>query len=187
VRVAAAGDERGWNEIVGRFERPLRVVARSHRLNDQDTADAIQTTWLRLLEHIGRLRSPRQLDAWLTTTARREALRISAASRRNVPTGPGELAAELVDDSDPDARLVTDERDRALRVALRRLPARKQVLLRLLATDPQPTYEELSAALDMPIGSIGPSRARALEHLEKEFERQLRAPGRVERPVTPAA
>jgi DNA-directed RNA polymerase specialized sigma24 family protein len=64
-----------------------------------------------------------------------------------------------------------EQRDAALWRAFDRLPARDQALLRLLVTDPQPSYQEISAALDMPIGSIGPTRARSLERLRVELAR----------------
>jgi DNA-directed RNA polymerase specialized sigma24 family protein len=67
-------------------------------------------------------------------------------------------------------RLLTSERHAELRRALCRLGARHQALLRLLAADPAPSYEQIGAALDMPIGSIGPTRARALDRLRRELD-----------------
>jgi DNA-directed RNA polymerase specialized sigma24 family protein len=55
----------------------------------------------------------------------------------------------------------------ALAGALQILPPKCQQLLRLLATDPPASYEQVSAILDMPIGSIGPTRARCLERLRR--------------------
>ena len=45
-----------------------------------------------------------------------------------------------------------------------------QSLLRILIGDPAPSYEEVSEALDMPVGSIGPTRGRALERLRQELQ-----------------
>ena len=39
----------------------------------------------------------------------------------------------------------------------------------MLAADPRPSYEEIAGALGMPIGSIGPTRARALERLRRAY------------------
>ena len=66
------------------------------------------------------------------------------------------------------------ERDTELWASFSRLPTRDQALLRLLAVDPSPSYQEISAALGMPIGSIGPTRARALERLRRELSRASR-------------
>lgn len=167
VRAAAAGDRRAWETLVGRFERLVWAVARAHRLSGADAADVVQTTWLRLVEHLDRVQDPERLGAWLATTARRECLRSLRSARREVPTDDGRL--ELVDDEELEVRISDARRDRALWAAFRKLPPRGQALLRLLASDPQPSYREISAALGMPIGSIGPTRARALEQLRAEL------------------
>ncbi len=61
------------------------------------------------------------------------------------------------------------ERDALLHRALGRLGDRCRTLLRLLATEPPPAYEEISTILEMPIGSIGPTRGRCLEQLRAEL------------------
>jgi hypothetical protein len=98
----------------------------------------------------------------LSTTARRECLRTLRQSARQLPT---EELPETVTDTQLDAALLVEERDRALWQAFGGLSERCQSLLRLLVADPPPSYDEVSAALDMPIGSIGPTRQRCLERL----------------------
>ncbi|MEA2271122.1 MAG: hypothetical protein QOC64_3732 [Solirubrobacteraceae bacterium] len=170
AREAARGDERAWNTLVDEFAGLVWAVVRAHRLSDADGADVVQATWLALVEHLDGLRDVERVGAWLATTARRECLRVLRMSRRQVPTaddfpeGPSE-SVEIAAD------LMLEQRDAALWRAFDRLPARDQALLRLLVTDPQPSYQEISAALDMPIGSIGPTRARSLERLRVELAR----------------
>ncbi len=170
VRAAAAGNEPAWNRLVETYAGLVWAVARSHRLSDADAADVAQATWLRLLEHLDDLRDPERVGAWLATTARRECLRLMRAGHRQLPCGD-----DLPEPVDPggsvDDALLTGERDAALWAAFGRLRPSDQALLRLLAADPQPSYGEVSAALDMPVGSIGPTRARALERLRAELSR----------------
>jgi RNA polymerase sigma factor (sigma-70 family) len=170
VRRAATGEREAWSQIVEEFEGMLRAVARRHRLADADAADVAQTTWLRLAENLTRLQEPARVGAWLVTTARRECLRTIRASSRELPDAepPEPVRPDLrpVDD-----RLLEAERDAALWSAFGRLPRRDQALLQMLVADPQPSYEEIGAALEMPIGSIGPTRARALARLRGELER----------------
>jgi hypothetical protein len=45
------------------------------------------------------------------------------------------------------------------------MPDRCQRLLLVLMTDPPPSYQDVAETLSMPIGSIGPTRARCLERL----------------------
>jgi len=171
VTAAAAGDEGAWNALVQEFNGLLWGVARAHRLSDADAADVVQATWLRLLEHLGHLRDSSRVGAWLATTARRESLRVLRESGRVVQFGDDEPEPES-DAISPDDALLERERDRALWQAFTRLRGRDQALLRLLVADAEPSYEEIAAALDMPIGGIGPTRQRALQRLRDELDTQ---------------
>jgi RNA polymerase sigma factor (sigma-70 family) len=170
VARARHGDERAWAELVARYSGLIWSVTRAHRLGDADAADVAQATWMTLLEHLDAVREPAAVGGWIATTARRECLRVLRRGERVV------ISADVPDRADegaqPDARLLASERDAALWAALGRLSARDQALLRMLAGDPAPSYEEIGAALGMPIGSIGPTRARALDRLRRELDRQ---------------
>jgi RNA polymerase sigma factor (sigma-70 family) len=168
VAAAAAGDEGAWNELVERFGGLLWSIARSYRLNAADAADVTQATWLRLLEHLGQIREPAQVGAWLATTARRECLRLLRSRGREVPGEAGEV--EALDDP-PETAALAAERDTLLWAALAELPPRCQRLLRVLMASPPPSYAEVAQALGMPIGSIGPTRARCLDCLRRRSAR----------------
>ena len=164
VRDAAAGDQAAWDRLVERFNGLVWSVARAHRLAGADASDVVQTTWLRLVENLDRLQDPERVGAWLATTARRECLRTLRLSARVLPTET-ELLPDPGTDAPLGAALLAEERDRALWAAFGGLSERCQALLRLLVADPPPSYEDVGAALDMPIGSIGPTRQRCLERL----------------------
>ena len=159
---AATNDEQSWARLVDRFSGLVWSIARSFGLGDADTADVSQTVWLRLAEHLDRIEQPERVGAWLATTARRESLRTLRHSARQVPT---EELPESAGGAHVDAALLVQERDRALWQAFGGLSERCQTLLRILVADPPPSYDEVSAALDMPIGSIGPTRQRCLDRL----------------------
>ncbi len=166
LAASAAGEQAAWDELVRRFSGLVWSVARGYRLQVGETDDAVQNTWLRLVENLGRISEPERLGGWLATTTRRECLQLL---RRRGRTGyPTDVLDTLeVDDAAPalDAALLDDERDAALWAAVHALPGRCWALLRTLMASPPPSYAEVSAALDMPIGSIGPTRARCLEQL----------------------
>jgi RNA polymerase sigma factor (sigma-70 family) len=168
VRAAAAGDHGAWNALVERFGSTVWAIARSYRLNAADAADVSQTTWLRLVEHLDRIEQPERVGAWLATTARRESLRVFRLSGRQVPSGD-DLDVMLDPAPTPplDHRLVAGERDQLVSELVDQLPARSRLLLRMLSADSPLSYKEISEALSMPIGSIGPTRARALDQLRK--------------------
>ena len=168
VQEAAAGQQDAWDALVDRFAGLVWAIARGHGLSVADAADVSQTTWLKLAEHLHRIREPERIGGWLSTTARNESLRVRRVSRRHVTVA---TVTELPDDpavSSADCRLLESERDAALWQAFDNLPAPCKVLLRTLMADPAPSYVEVSAALGMPIGSIGPRRNRCLDRLRKQ-------------------
>ena len=167
------GDQQAWNAIVDRYTNLLWSVARGHRLGTADAADVVQTTWLRLVEHLQEIREPDRLTAWLITTARRESLRLVGIARREDVGGADDLAANMPDERDGpvDAGLLLDERDALLWHCFGQLNERCQQILRALMASPPPSYAEVSSALELPVGSIGPTRGRCLDRL-----RELAAP-----------
>jgi RNA polymerase sigma factor (sigma-70 family) len=168
---AAAGDQEAWDALVDGFSNLLWAVARAHRLDDADCADAVQTAWLRLLENLTRITDPERLGAWLSTTVRRECLRLLRRSGREY-VSDAEAFADIPQPgaADLDAGLLLEERDAALWTLFEGVPERCRRLLRVLMAEPAPSYQEVSAALDMPIGSIGPTRQRCLERLRRHLE-----------------
>ncbi len=166
---AARGDDAAWKALVEQFSGLIWSVTRAYRLGSADAADVFQTTWLRLAEHIGRLDHPEYVGAWLATTARRESLRASRASARVVLTDDAVLGALEGGEATPEQAVLLSERSDLLWRAFRTLPARCQLLLRLLMATPAPSYAEVAAALDRPVGSIGPTRARCLRLLREKL------------------
>ena len=168
VPAARQGDRRAWDAIVDRFLPLVCAIIRHHRLGDADGDDASQTVWLRLVEHLGDLREPDALPGWIRTTARNECLRLLAARGRVRPVDPQDpVGLDAVELDVADEELLAAERRHLLREALAELPAARRELLRLLLADPPVGYEEISARLGIPVGSIGPTRARALEQLRR--------------------
>ena len=164
LRAAAQGDQGAWSTIVSRYEALVWATARAHRLSRADAADVAQTTWLRLVENLDRIREPERLAGWLATTARRECLRHIRLNNREQPSDAAD-DFEAPDGDEPLRGVFLGERDSALCRAFGRLSERCQSLLRLLVADDEPSYEAIGAALDMPIGAIGPTRMRCLEKL----------------------
>ena len=169
LRAASEGDQEAWNAITDRFTSLLWSVARSYRLGSDDAEDVVQNTWLRLLENLTKIDNPEALPGWLATTARREALGILRRRGRTVLTRDEDLGVDLADPASTqlDSALLEDERDVELWASFAKLPERCQQLLRVLMAVDRPVYAEVSAAFDMPIGSIGPTRMRCLERLRK--------------------
>lgn len=168
LRAAADGDRAAWSELVGRYGRMIFAVARRVGLSRADAGDVCQTTWLRLTQHLDSIHDPERVGAWLATTARREAIRISQRARRTTPRDQIETVLPATHDR-LDYAWVNHDRDRILHQVCAELPETARTLLSLLMSDPPLSYRQLSRITGMPIGSIGPTRARILSRLRDEL------------------
>jgi RNA polymerase sigma factor (sigma-70 family) len=168
---AADGDRQAWERLVDQYARLIWSITGEFRLAESDAADVAQTTWLRLLEHIHRIQYPDRVGSWLAATARNECLRSIAAHKRVVlGHDDGDLDNAAALEPDVDARLIADERAQVVQDAMSSLPRRWQRLLELLMADPPVSYAEISDQLDLPIGSIGPTRGRCLARLRVQLQ-----------------
>ena len=167
VASAIRGDQEAWNSIVDRYLPLVMSVVRSCRMTEKDGEDVSQTVWLRLVENLDRIRDPQALPAWIVRTTKNESLRVLRQRSRAVPVDPVEgRALDSVPDPDEiDLELLRCERAQALRDGLAELTADHQELLLLLVADPPLSYEAIGRQLGMPVGSIGPTRARCLAKL----------------------
>lgn len=165
LRRVVDGDQRAWDDLVGHFGGLVWSVARGYRLGAL-TDDVVQTVWLRLAENCERIREPDRLAGWLATTTRNEALRVAKKQQKSYSMGdiPEQADAsvsmldELAADSDTLAHVLE---------AFSQLNDKDKELLRLLCTVPPLDYASIAETLGRSIGSIGPSRDRALKKLRK--------------------
>ncbi len=165
IKAARQGDEDALGQIVTELSPLLWQVARAAGLDSQDAEDVLQTVWLRLVAHLDDIHDSAALTGWLVTTAKREAWRVRAVGRRQLPADR-ELFAERPDEGPgSEEQVIVDEQRRALWAAIGRLSKRCQDLLRILAFVPRPDYTAVAAALGMRVGSIGPTRGRCLAKL----------------------
>jgi RNA polymerase sigma factor (sigma-70 family) len=162
------------DRLVPRHDRRLRRVARAYGLSTWDVDDVVQATWLQYLEHGDALREPSALGAWLETTARRLSLRVLQRRVREQLTATGDASA--AGGAEPEPELLAAERRSLLFGAVAGLPDRQRRLMRMLVLRPELSYEEVGRRLAMPVGSIGPTRARCLDRLSRDVRlRALRA------------
>jgi RNA polymerase sigma factor (sigma-70 family) len=174
VRAAAQGDQAAWNTLVDRFAGLLWSIARRYWLSEADAADACQMTWLKLLEHLDSIKDPARLPGWLSTTCQRECLALLRRAGRTVPVcDEGFLDTRSAPSEGTDHPVLVAEANRTLWAAFGRLNERCQRLLRVLVADAEegpPSYQGAAVTLGMPVGSLGPTRARCLDRLRKLLE-----------------
>jgi RNA polymerase sigma factor (sigma-70 family) len=169
VCAARSGDHAAWTSLVRRFDRSLRAIARSYHLAPADIDDVVQATWLSMLEDIERVREPAAIAGWLATTTRRHAMRVLQKRARERLSDDPRLGERSVTDGPEEILLAAERRD-VLAAALATLPERHRRLMTVLGTRPAVDYSHVSELLSMPLGSIGPTRTRALARLSRNHQ-----------------
>jgi RNA polymerase sigma factor (sigma-70 family) len=165
------GDSSAWRELVDQYEPLLRRLARQYRLSGQDMEDVVQLTWLRCLEHIDQITHADRLRGWLATVCRRESIRLATKGRREIALGE-QSVTRLVDNGqeelDPGAEMARRDAHDWLSRAIRALPQKQQLVLTELLKEESRSYLDLSRRLGLPMGSIGPTRQRAIARLRQD-------------------
>ena len=168
VTRASGGEQGAWHELVDRYAPLVYTICTRYRLSNHDIEDVGQNVWLLLVEQLGKLREPAALPGWLATTTARECLRVVTAASKAERLGTGlDDSVLFVDDAVIDEEILVAERNAALRAAFTELPPRCQQLLSMLISDPPHSYTEINAKTGIPVGSIGPQRARCLERMRR--------------------
>ncbi|WP_258022326.1 RNA polymerase sigma factor [Streptomyces anatolicus] len=165
------GNQESWNRIVDRYTPLIWAIARGHRLSTADCQDVSQTTWMRVIQHLGKLRDPEKLAHWISVSARRESLKHIQKSGRSTPIEDPEVFDRPQPSSNQPEETALDRetRDEVL-LAYCSLSPKCQALLGLLVAEPPMSYDEVSATLGLARGSIGPMRGRCLKHLQRALE-----------------
>jgi RNA polymerase sigma factor (sigma-70 family) len=161
-------DQRAWRDLVNRLKGVAWKVIYSYDLSEEDRNDAFASTFFRLHERLATVREPEKLPGWVATTARNEANTVSRRRSKLVPMA--ELPLRTVDHGDHGEGLESDELRTALYAAFSSLSPEHQALMRMLSADPPIGYDEISRVLNLPHGSIGPTRARCLQRLRTSPE-----------------
>ncbi|MET9257691.1 RNA polymerase sigma factor [Streptomyces sp. NPDC048182] len=177
VRSAADGDAAAWKSLVDGLGPLVWSVVRAHGLSDADAHEVYQTAWFRFAQHLGRIREPEKTGSWLASTARHECLKLLRASQRLTPTDDVRILDRPSEERTPEESVLDSEEAAAQTERVRRLwrefeelGERCRRLLRVLMASPPPSYQEVSAALGIAVGSIGPIRQRCLRRLRSRLE-----------------
>jgi len=174
VAACLRGEAAGWENLLDRYGALIYSIPLKYGLPPSDAADVFQSVCVTLLEKLDTIRAARGLAAWIITTTSRQCLVVSRRRRREQARSAGEvwLAHERgMPDPDllPEDELLSLERQHIVRAAVDKLSPRCRTLIEALFTDAteQQTYQQLADGLGVPMNSLGPTRARCLEHLRR--------------------
>jgi RNA polymerase sigma factor (sigma-70 family) len=167
-----AGNGPSWEALIKRYRRLIYSIPNKFRFLPADCDDVFQTIVVKLLEHLGELKDESKVSSWLITTTTRYCIQVRSLKQRDVSDAEGLEAAPDPSDTTEEIHIQTD-RDQKIRESIMQLPDRCRELLQLLFEDPSnPSYEEISRRMDMPVPSIGPTRARCTEKLQALLRRR---------------
>jgi RNA polymerase sigma factor (sigma-70 family) len=173
------GDAQAWSALVRRFQPLVYAIALRAGLDEHAAADVFQVVFSRLMQHLPALAQPHRLQAWIVTTAKRETLHVRRIGQRTVSmTGAGDGSGLGLEDTLPDPAPLAEQalselqQLYLLRRAIDALDDRCRTLLLLLHGEQSGpmAYDQVALRLAMPLGSIGPTRARCLGKLRRLFE-----------------
>ena len=165
LSAARTGSDDALGQIVNELSPLLWQVARSAGLSQGDAEDVLQTVWMRLFTHLDGIHDASALTGWLVTTAKREAWRVRAASRKQLPVDQDVFADLPNKGPGSEEQVILEDQRRELWAVIGMLSRRCQELLRIMAFAPRSDYATVAAALGMRVGSIGPTRGRCLAKL----------------------
>lgn len=168
-------DSEAWAKLVTEFQALVYSIPRRYGLGEDDAADVFQNTFQALFKNLDRIESGQALPKWLAVTAAREAMRLKRVSKRTLSTEDGPLGLdELVasEEASAEAEAIRSDAGYRLRRAIGAMQARCRDLLTVLYLEEEESYAVVGERLGMPVGAIGPTRARCLEKLRKTLEAQ---------------
>lgn len=167
IQACRQGDSHAWERLLDKYERLVFSIPLNYGLTLEDAADITQITFTILMENLDSLRDDTRLGGWLTTVAKRHTWRSLHHQRRETIQPDGDIGESDVMDNEP-SHFERWERLDWLNHGLNSLDERCRELLLALYFDPaRLSYAQVAERLHMPLGSIGPTRARCLENLKK--------------------
>lgn len=175
------GDSSAWEALIARYQRLIYSIPMKSRLLPDDAADVFQSVCLKLYEKLSTLRDHERVSSWLITTTTREVWRVAARNRREAaPTGPdNEEDTDVLSQIAAAGPLADEQREsleqqQAVRQAVEALPERCRNLVTMLFYEKDDlSYADIARRMNMPVPSVGPTRARCLEKLKKLLQGKI--------------
>jgi RNA polymerase sigma factor (sigma-70 family) len=164
IKACQRGEQAAWDLLVERYGRLVYSIPRRYGLGEADADDVFAAVWANVFRKLESLRDDTRLSAWLITTAHRESWRVG--KKRGTYQ---QLDGMIADVSEPSpGQAETWERQHVVRQALRQLGGRcEELLTALFLVHGEPNYQAIAERLGMPVGSIGPTRARCFRKMQE--------------------
>ena len=172
VALCLGGDARAWETLIQRYRRLIFSIPVKFSFGSADASDVFQAVCLKLIEHLHELKDETKVSAWLITTTTRQCIHVRSLRMRE-SSGDEDFQEPAASGVNVEDVQIQTQEQQAIREAVEELPDRCRKLLELLYFDmTNPSYEVISETMNMPVASIGPTRARCLEKLRTVLRRK---------------
>ena len=166
------GDDLAWETLILRYRRLIYSIPVKFNFTSADASDVFQSVCLKLIEHLHELKDETKVSSWLITTTTRQCIHVRFQRTRESPGGD-DFEEPAATDANVEEIQIQAQSQQVVRDAVERLPERCRRLLEMLYFETaNPSYEEIAKTMNMPVASIGPTRARCLEKLRTVFRRK---------------
>jgi RNA polymerase sigma factor (sigma-70 family) len=173
ISLCLRGDGGAWEALVMRYRRLIYSIPVRFAFEPADAADVFQAVCLKLLEHLHDIKDDRKISGWLVTTTTRQCLHVKSLKLRETATEDGILEEQADPSHNLEELRILTEQQQGVREAIEELAPRCRALIGMLYFDnTSPSYDEISQKMEMPVASIGPTRARCLEKLRTILRRR---------------
>ncbi len=155
VMAARFGEAHGFGLLFERYRPQLHAIALSMLGYTDDAEDAVHDTFLTALSRLDGLRDPAAVGGWLHSILRNHCL--MALRRRRPCAGPAETDRafrELADEERIESRIESRDLRDWVWAALAHLPEMQRATVMLRYFGSSPGYEEISAILGVPVGTV---------------------------------
>ena len=164
LRACQSGDRKAWQALLERYERLVYSIPLNFGLSRSDADDVAQVTFAALIRSLGSIDDEERLGAWLGTVARRQTWRLVERRRREPPVTDDRLDRVSTEDS----VIAHTENLEWVHQGLARMDRRcRDLLTSLYFSEETPAYTAVAEEFGIPVGSVGPTRARCLERLRE--------------------
>jgi len=173
ISLCLKGDALAWEALITRYRRLIYSIPVRFAFDPADASDVFQSVCLKLLEHLHDIKDDRKISGWLVTTTTRQCIHLKQLKTRETASDDGTLKEQTDPANSIEELKILTEREQAVRDSVEELTPRCRNLIGMLYFDSKfPSYDEIGQRMEMPVASIGPTRARCLEKLRAVLRRR---------------
>lgn len=170
---AKHGNNKAFEQLYNNYYRLIRYIIYDAIKDEEATADLVSVTFTKAFQRLNYFVDSISFEAWLKTIAINTVIdyvRKNKNQQNNISINNEENVIQIATDNNPETDFIKSESIDILRIALTRLRSKYRNLLELRYFS-NLSYEELSATLNIPIGTVKSDLNKAKHRLKYYFQK----------------